>query len=627
MKRHATVPITAFFQRKQPRQQPPQETLRLQSAATHNGATATPALATDGDDEAMEEISSTGSTSPPLDIDDDLADNSDRHTHIMRHQRRGGHHTTRLLHARELGSAVGILQLHPQMPRKSQQQQLVRWALTHFQPLPLELQLPKHWQRQAGFLCDDVFYTSCIEFDAQGVLLVAGSSNGIIALYDFDEQFYKSINLEQRTREAAMRANDADTASTTPAAPLPREIMHPIHTIFTRQEIKRIRWNPSNEDEIACSFSNRNEIHLFNLQKFPTKPHRVLKATSPPSSGYNDIVFLPPQATNTVLGSNVTPHSSIIGGDMNGTIRMWDPKIPSRPMWSVSTGTHPVNALLLSRTNQYLVCGTESGFLITFDVLNLSIPAFGSKAVPLRKASYHILELIKPYLTSEYASSLLLSKQTGGAGVMSIRASPSSPTQVICQLRNDWVVVVDFLHGFITKLHTFIKEPPAMPKAKSSLPASVVLMSEQEQPTTASVSRQGRNSWLSCHRCAGTLLFDDSILCTGVFDNVNLNMIDLHQLPHRPKSLKESEVHTLVLDNSEQAPTPYPLNNFNKPTLTGRITLAATKRGPGDSVGRLDRFRIPTDGLITAVSGHPHRNLVVCGGEGMRLQIVDTLDE
>lgn len=117
------------------------------------------------------------------------------------------------------------------------------------------------------------------------------------------------------------------------------------------------------QDEIACSFSNRNEIHLFNLQKFPTKPHRVLKAMSPPSSGYNDIVFLPANATHQAPGGNATPRSSLIGGDMNGTVRMWDPKIPTRPIWSVSTGSHPVNALVLSPTKQYLVCGTESGFI------------------------------------------------------------------------------------------------------------------------------------------------------------------------------------------------------------------------------------------------------------------------
>lgn len=40
---------------------------------------------------------------------------------------------------------------------------------------------------------------------------------------------------------------------------------------------------------------------------------------------------------------------------------------------------------------------------------------------------------------------------------MSIQIAPFTETQVLCQLRNDWVVVVDFLDGRIIKLHTFIK--------------------------------------------------------------------------------------------------------------------------------------------------------------------------
>lgn len=62
---------------------------------------------------------------------------------------------------------------------------------------------------------------------------------------------------------------------------------------------------------------------------------------------------------------------------------------------------------------------------------------------------------VAAYLTSEYAASLLMSASAGG--VMAIRSSPSSPTHVICQLRNDWIVVLDFLAGVMLKLHTFLK--------------------------------------------------------------------------------------------------------------------------------------------------------------------------
>lgn len=55
------------------------------------------------------------------------------------------------------------------------------------------------------------------------------------------------------------------------------------------------------------------------------------------------------------------------------------------------------------------------------------------------------------YLASEYVFA------HGGAAVISIQLAPYAETQVLCQLRNDWVVVVDFLDGRILKLHTFIK--------------------------------------------------------------------------------------------------------------------------------------------------------------------------
>ncbi|TYZ56939.1 hypothetical protein PybrP1_003192 [[Pythium] brassicae (nom. inval.)] len=592
MKRRVTVPITAFFQRKQP---------RTETSAGAPRGTDTPSRSetTDAHTEEPKEADELD------DIDDDDDDRASPSPATSKLLRRDARHVTHLLNARELGAAGGA-RLHPPLPPARQKQQLVRWVLSRFQPTALELRLPEHWQRQAGTLLSDAaFYASCIEFDTHGVLLATGSSNGIIALFDFDEHFYRSINLAQ------------------------------IHMIFTRQEIKRIRWNPSNEDEIACSFSDRNEIHIFNLQKFPTKPHRVLKATSPPSSGYNDIVFFQhPATSSSVQGSDPTPRTSIIGGDLNGSVRMWDPKFPHRPSWSISTGTHPVSALMLSPNKQLLVCGTELGYLVvcsapkaracnaslnrsladhcalgmahqTYDILNLSVPAFGSRAIPQRKASFHVLKLIKPYLTSEYAASLLLSTQAGG--IMSIRSPPSSSTHVICQLRNDWIVVLDFLAGVVLKLHT-----------RGSLPMSIATASEQVQSAPHALLRADRSSWLSCHRCSGALLFDGAILCTGIYESPNLNVIDLNQVPRGPLG---HEAHQAVTTTTaSQRP---PSSAFQ--SASSHPTLRMVKRG-AESVGRLDRFRVPMDGVVTAVSGHPTQKLVVCGGEGMRLQVVTTQD-
>lgn len=163
--------------------------------------------------------------------------------------------------------------------------------------------------------------------------------------------------------------------------------------IFTGNEVQRIRWNPANEvggavsgpdeleysatplsyvqDEIACCFLNRNEIFLYNLQKFPSKPYQVLKASSRPSSGYTDMVFLPPSpSTAAPATAKKVRTGSIVAGDVDGMLRAWDLRFPTKPQWAVSTGTQPVTSMLLDHDKRLLLCGTEGGIVIVRDRLS-----------------------------------------------------------------------------------------------------------------------------------------------------------------------------------------------------------------------------------------------------------------
>ncbi|EEY61848.1 uncharacterized protein PITG_13801 [Phytophthora infestans T30-4] len=489
---------------------------------------------------------------------------------------------TGILQRRELVGCVSTRHFVSggQRPRRRRKQQLVRWALTHFQRLPVELQLDPHWERQAGAMSSGAFYTSCLAFDAQGVLLAAGSSNGIIALYDFDDVFYRNGD-EQQSREP--------------------DTLHPIHTIFTPYEVKCIHWNPLNEDEIACSFSNRNEIYLFDLRKFPSKPHKVLKSSNQPSSGYNDLVYLPATESTTANSRQLKTKSAskainIIAGDMDGAIRMWDTRFPLRPVWSFLAGSLPINALLLSPNKQFLICGNEAGVLMTYDIQHKVVPAFGSKPVPQRKAQFKLMDVIKSYLSPALIESVILSSRYGCPGIMSMRLMPQSETQVLCQLRNDWVVAIDYLCGSVVKLHTFKRATP------HPSPSVLSTTSETEYQRDF-LPRSLRNSWLSCHRCVGTFLFDKSIMCTGIHDVTSLNVIDLQQLrrteaPVFIKTSEADEVDAAKLDN------------------------------PGlPAVERLDRFRIPMDSIVTAVAAHPTQHAVICGGENMRLQVMGLMGE
>lgn len=163
------VPLTAFFQRKVPR------------VEDRPSARASPVdSAGDRSTQEKQEIES---------IDDDDESEEDAIEPKLKRltTKVNPNHLVRLIQQRECAGRS----------KRRQRQHLVRWVLTHFQMLPVELQLPLRWQQQAGRLYTDVFYTSCLAFDAQGVLLVAGSSNGIVTLYDFDEYAHRTMNLAQ----------------------------------------------------------------------------------------------------------------------------------------------------------------------------------------------------------------------------------------------------------------------------------------------------------------------------------------------------------------------------------------------------------------------------------------------
>lgn len=172
-KRYGSVLITEFFERKRPRAEDRAEADA--SAVATDGGTEVDAISSD--DETMEvSVSATGA---------DIA---------KPHRDNQQHNIVNVLRRRELGEFGGRAPHKHHNPRRRLPQLVVRWALTHFQKAPVALTLKPDWERHVGRLQNGDFYASCIEFDSQGVLLAAGASNGIIAIYDFDEYAFRSIN-------------------------------------------------------------------------------------------------------------------------------------------------------------------------------------------------------------------------------------------------------------------------------------------------------------------------------------------------------------------------------------------------------------------------------------------------
>lgn len=212
----------------------------------------------------------------------------------------------------------------------------------------------------------------------------------------------------------------------------------------------------------------------------------------------------------------------------------------------------------------------------------------------------------------EQFSTQPLALPAGGMGIISLRVLEHCATQILCQLRNDWVAVVDIEKSTVVKLFSryigtsrvhsrcaFVVavlivfggvSAPVLPRvAKSTTPMSV-LSTPSPLEVAVSSARPSPNSWLSCHRCPSTLIFDGSIACLGMHGSGFLSVIDLNQLA--PQAIPPSQSDTT--ESSADLP----------------------------DVIRLDRFQIPTSGPVTAVAGHPRQHLVVCGGASMELRVL-----
>ncbi|EQC35869.1 hypothetical protein SDRG_06619 [Saprolegnia diclina VS20] len=421
-------------------------------------------------------------------------------------------------------------------------QRLLRSTLATYATLPMGLRpdiRPQQW-------------ISTMAFDADGVILATGSSDGTIALYDFDEYFYHL--LQHRNASAKTQR---DVASVTDGAPA---YVPPVHVISTSFELKRLRWNPKNQDEIACSFASRNEIHLFNLKKLPRQPYRILRTNSRPSSGYYDLLY-------TVLGNQV----HVIGGDNEGAVRMWDINIPAKPKWQIALPREygAVNALVLCEDNQHLVVGTEHGYLTVYDIFNLITPAFAQRSVPKRRSVIALHVLVRALLVQD---SLL---SANALGVVSMQRVPHTSATVVCQLHNDWVVVLDALEGRILKLHTVLRELSLNPIPRDPTVQHASFSSD------ALLTAENRSlGHLRLHRCSGSFVFDGAAFVTGLADDDNLYVLDMHTHSYGERLL----------------------------------TLP--------SVPTLQRFRIPTKVVVTAVAAHPASNVVVCGMESNDLIVV-----
>jgi hypothetical protein len=134
-------------------------------------------------------------------------------------------------------------------------------------------------------------------------------------------------------------------------------------------------------------------------------------------------------------------------------------------------------------------------------------------------------------------------------------------------------------------------KPKALPMSVLAIPR------ELEMPITT--VRISPTSWLGCHRCPATLLFDASVACWGPHGRLSIDTVDL------------SERSSTLIERAKPASE----SNGTTADWTGKTAAGDVPSG---------WLRLPTNGPVTAVTGHPKQHIVVCGGANMELMVLSS---
>lgn len=148
--------------------------------------------------------------------------------------------------------------------------------------------------------------------------------------------------------------------------------------------------------------------------------------------------------------------SSILAVDQDGSIRRWMLKQPQAPLWVIpNLNVGAMTSLALQHSHLY--CGSDRGYIVVYDILDIVTPAFTSKGLPRRLATWSLSKVLTNVASNAHRYNIVANFHAPDAhacGLMSLHFDPRNHLHLICQLRNEWLVVLDIETQRIVKLHT-----------------------------------------------------------------------------------------------------------------------------------------------------------------------------
>ncbi|KAF3333784.1 hypothetical protein FCM35_KLT01475 [Carex littledalei] len=270
----------------------------------------------------------------------------------------------------------------------------------------------------------------------QGIYVASVTKSGCLSVHDF-ENLYCTIHGPSSTAKCTGK---------------------PLVHIPTPMPLNSIRWNPSNQDEVACASRQRDKIFVFDISYVCAEPSeassttfltfsqivldkgksRFSGLTSACQDGFSDIVF-PSEDKSRLLASS-----------LNGGIYMWDRRVSSTHCLELFTKSAQCqfNSLELDRENRVVFGAGRNGIIYVWDLRG------GRSSFAFQNPNE------VPILTSMKVSSMLekikaLKEQSNivPREIHSIKFDPSCSYQLAFHLDDGWSGVINVNDLGVTHVH------------------------------------------------------------------------------------------------------------------------------------------------------------------------------
>lgn len=302
---------------------------------------------------------------------------------------------------------------------------------------------------------------SAIEFDRKGIYIASVTLSGCLTVHDFETLYCSKYG---------------------PPCSMPDESSNYVLHISNRIPLNAVRWNPGNQDEIACTSSQSDNVFLFDIGYVSSTPTEVLhKGKSKFSSLYSEYCK---SLTDITFTSD--DKSRIFASGLDGAVYMWDMRSSkTHCLELVASPEAQFNTVKLTVDNRTVFGATKNGTIHVWDLR-------GGRASAAFQSHNEVQQLMSVKLSTLLGKIASLKEQSNivSSPILSIDFNPSCSYQLAFHLDDGWSGVLNVNNLNVTHLHC---PPPAWLEG-----TDLVLQKQLRKPTwllTSSIYAVGSSSY------------------------------------------------------------------------------------------------------------------------------------